>query len=270
MKQTIMKKTILILSCALALAAEAETPVSLAESLTTQGLVQSGRESFINRCSGCHGMNADGNGPAAVMLNPRPRNLVAGSFKFRSTPMGTLPTVSDLLRTINQGIPGSAMPPFKELSDMEKLSLVAYIRSLRPEFNETRADQQPLALSQPPKEIFTKKAGLLAAAVRGKAIYDKTCIACHGAKGAGDGPSAADLQDSEDKPIKPADLRSRVMKSGPTVKDLFKAIATGLDGSPMPAFTDAFDEAKRWDLVAYIMYLRGREAGIYTEKDEIK
>lgn len=262
--------TTVIVCASLVTGSAFSAPQSLVQALTAQELVERGREAFLNRCSGCHGVNGDGNGPAAPMLSPRPRNLVSGAFKLRSTPGGVLPTVSDLLRTLDQGIPGSAMPSFKELPDQEKLALVAYVRALRPEFASTREQQVPVTIPEPPREIFSKKAGLIAAAARGKAIYDKTCIACHGASGAGDGVSAAELKDNDDRPIKAADLRSPRMKSGKTARDLFKALATGLEGSPMPAFTDAFTEAQRWDLVAYVFYLRGREAGIYTEKDELK
>lgn len=243
---------------------------TMTQSMTTQQMVESGREAFLNRCSGCHGVTGEGNGPASSMLNPRPRNLVNGSFKLRSTPMGTLPTVADLLRTINQGIPGSSMPSFKELSDPEKLAIVLYVRSLRPEFKETLAAQKSISLPPPPAEIFTAKAGLMAAAKRGRAVYEKSCLSCHGQEGLGDGVSAEGMTDSEDRPIKPANLSSNRLKSGVSALDVFKAISTGLDGAPMPAYADSISEKDRWDLVAYIFYLRGRAAQIYTAEDQLK
>lgn len=243
---------------------------SAVENMTLHQMINTGRESFVNRCSGCHGKDADGNGPAAIMLNPKPRNLVSGSFKFRSTSSGVLPTVEDLLRTLEQGIPGSAMPPFRELPTQEKLSLVMYIRSLRPEFRETKADQVSIQLVSMPKEIFASKTGLITAAKRGLINYQKACINCHGESGAGDGPSAADLTDSDNQPIRPANLRLPQVKSGKTGKDLFRVISTGLDGSPMPGFESMYKPNEVWDLVAYIYFLRGQEARIYTEKDTLK
>lgn len=240
------------------------------QSMTTQQLIQSGREAFVNRCSGCHGTEADGNGPAALMLNPRPRNLVAGSFKFRSTPSGVLPTIKDLIRTIDRGVPGTAMPPFREIPESEKFALAMYIRSLRPEFKDTRDDQVSITVPAVPKEIFSTKAGLLSAAKRGVKIYQSACVSCHGEKGYGDGPSAAELTDSDNLPIRPANLRLTGLKSGKTAKDLFRVINTGLDGSPMPSFDSILKTQDSWDLVAYIFYLRGLEAGIYSEKDTLK
>lgn len=265
-------KTALILLCVTQcfLSGFATGETSAVQAMTNSQLIQSGREAFANRCSGCHGATAEGNGPASLMLNPKPRNLVAGSFKLRSTPNGILPTVEDLLRTIDQGVIGTAMPPFRDLPTAEKIALVAYVRSLRPEFQETKSDQTSLSLPPAPKEFFANKMGLLAAANKGQTHYKLACINCHGTAGAGDGPSAPELTDSDNQPIKPANLRLPKIKSGVTAKDLYRAISTGLDGSPMPGFESLFNETQRWELVAYIYYLRGMEAGIYTEKDILK
>jgi len=243
---------------------------SITQLMTSQQLIQSGREGFLQRCSGCHGTQADGQGPAAKMLSPQPRNLLNGSFKLRSTPSGVLPTVEDLLKTIDQGIPGTSMPSFRELSSFEKLALVAYVRSLRPEFKETLSDQISIPLGMPPKAIFGDKKSLFAAAKKGKKFYDKTCFNCHGMSGRGNGLSAEGMTDSDDRPIVPADLTARTLKSGPTARDAFKAISTGFDGAPMPGFMDSMSETQRWELVAYIFYLRGQAAGIYDEKETLE
>jgi mono/diheme cytochrome c family protein len=242
---------------------------TMLQAMQEQKMIQLGREAFLNRCSGCHGTTAEGNGPASVMLKPKPRNLVAGSFKLRSTPSGVLPSIDDLLRTINQGVIGSSMPSFREVAEQEKLAIVYYIRSLRPEFKDTKKDQISISIPVPPKDIFSEKKGLLAAAKKGKEHYNKACINCHGESGRGDGPSAAELTDSDNESIRPANLRLPAIKSGKTPRDAFKAISTGLDGSPMPGFESLFTEPQRWELVAYIFYLRGMEAGIYNEKDKL-
>lgn len=243
---------------------------SMVQMMMDQQMIQAGRISYEKHCSGCHGLDAKGAGAASSMLNPRPRNLVEGNYKWRSTPSGTLPTVQDLLRTLEVGVIGASMPSFKELSSSEKLSLVAYLRSLRPEFAETLSKQVSVPLSAPPADIFSTKAGLLEAAKKGKAHYQQACVLCHGAEGRGDGPSAETLTDSDDQPIRPANLNKPYVKGGRTAKDLFRSITTGLDGAPMPGFGDLFNEKQRWELVAYIFYLRGMEAGIYTEKDRIQ
>ncbi len=237
--------------------------------MTTQQMISAGRDSFLNRCAGCHGPEADGKGPAAPMLNPKPRNLLSGSFKFRSTPPGVLPTIEDLLRTIDRGIPGSAMPPFRDVGEEEKLSLVLYIRSLRPEFEQTKADQVSVTVPPPPKEIFSAKAELIRAAGRGRKSYETSCLTCHGAEGRGDGPSVEGMTDAEDMPIRPADLTKQALKSGPTASDVYRAITLGIEGAPMPSYGPNFTEKQRWDLVAYVFYLRGKGAGIYGAEDKL-
>jgi mono/diheme cytochrome c family protein len=51
-------------------------------------------------------------------------------FKFKSTPKGQRPTHEDLLRIVNEGIAGTAMPSFKVLPENEVEALVHYVRYL--------------------------------------------------------------------------------------------------------------------------------------------
>jgi mono/diheme cytochrome c family protein len=230
------------------------------EYLNHAQLVQTGRGSFVRNCSGCHGINADGQGLAAPMLLPRPRNLVEGSFKFRSTPSGSLPTVADLIRTLNQGIPNSSMPSFNLHSEKEKLALALYVRSLRPDWEKNVG--QPYGFAPPPEGLLTKKGLFVEGAIRGKKLYMEACHTCHGNGGLGMGPGAEGLTDQEGQPIRPANLTSIKFKSGRGAKDIFRAITTGLDGSPMPAFADTYSDPQRWDLVAYVLYLRGQTVNL--------
>lgn len=260
---------IILWSCLFFFGVSGHAENAIMEAMLKQQRIMAGKTGFQNRCAGCHGPLGDGAGETSQMLNPRPRNLLNGSFKFRSTPSGVLPTLEDLIRTINQGVLGTAMPSFKDVSEEEKSAIALYLQTLRPDFKETKADQIPLALPPPPFEIFAKKATLIAAAKKGKLHYQKACINCHGESGVGDGPAAPELTDSDNIPIRPANLRLPFVKGGKTPRDVFRAISTGLDGSPMPGFDSLFKENERWELVAFIYYLRGLEAGIYKEEDKL-
>ena len=76
---------------------------------------------YLQRCSFCHGLLGDGNGPAAEYLDPRPRDFTLGTFKFRTTQSGELPRDEDLFRTVSRGLSGTAMQAFD--SDLIKNGL---------------------------------------------------------------------------------------------------------------------------------------------------
>jgi mono/diheme cytochrome c family protein len=90
---------------------------------------------FRKHCVSCHGLSGDGLGPAAMLLEPYPRDFRRGTFKFKSTPVGKKPTRQDLHRTLYEGIPGTAMPSFRALEESDEFSedvddLVEFVRYL--------------------------------------------------------------------------------------------------------------------------------------------
>jgi mono/diheme cytochrome c family protein len=85
---------------------------------------------YREHCAHCHGISGDGAGPTAAFLNPYPRDYRKGWFKFKSTPIGVRPTHDDLKRIVLDGIPGTAMPSFKLLPDLEVDALVHYVKYL--------------------------------------------------------------------------------------------------------------------------------------------
>ena len=85
---------------------------------------------YREHCAHCHGITGDGAGPTAAFLNPYPRDYRKGKFKFKSTPIGQKPTHDDLKKIVLEGIPGTAMPSFKLLPDLEVEALVDYVKYL--------------------------------------------------------------------------------------------------------------------------------------------
>lgn len=85
---------------------------------------------YREHCAHCHGITGDGAGPTATFLNPYPRDYRKGQFKFKSTPVGKRPTHADLKKIVLEGIPGTAMPSFKLLPDVEVEALVDYVKYL--------------------------------------------------------------------------------------------------------------------------------------------
>ena len=103
-------------------------PVGRNEAKVERGL-------YRKHCVQCHGTTGDGMGPAAALLAPYPRDFRRGSFKFKSTPIGKKPTHADLVRTLENGLPGTAMPAFKTLNHSKEFAedvdaLAHYVRFL--------------------------------------------------------------------------------------------------------------------------------------------
>src|SRR3972149_4356951 len=92
--------------------------------------VEEGKKVYQERCMFCHGGEGKGDGPAADLLYPRPRDFTRGQYKIRSTPSGALPTDDDLFKIISEGMPGTSMPGWKDhLSNLERQQLVTTIKT---------------------------------------------------------------------------------------------------------------------------------------------
>src|SRR5581483_5082460 len=198
-------------------------------------LVARGKEVYHEHCVGCHGEQGDGNGPAATFLFPRPRDFTAGVFKFHTTPSGSLPTDGDLFRTVTRGVRWTAMPTWHEIPDKDRLAVITYIKT----FSSRWKDEQPEA----PVTIPAPPPATPELLARGKELYARAkCWQCHGQEGRGDGPSADDLKDDFDFPIRPADFTRGQFKGGSSVADIYRTMTVGLDGTPMPSFADSMKD----------------------------
>ncbi|HUG91711.1 MAG TPA: cytochrome c [Planctomycetaceae bacterium] len=114
---------------------------------------------------------------------------------------------------------------------------------------------------------------------RGLALYysDKAkCATCHGPQGRGDGseifafrdiPNTNPVQkyaepglfDDWGQKIEPRDLTRGVFRGGRRPIDIYRRIAVGIKGTPMPAFASALSEQERWDLVNFVLSVPYRD-----------
>lgn len=99
------------------------------------GDAEAGKVTFTTNCMTCHGMMGKGDGPLSAALDPKPRDLSSGVFKFDTDSDGTPGTDADLKNVITQGamaFGGSAlMAPWPALSDADVANLIAFIRTLK-------------------------------------------------------------------------------------------------------------------------------------------
>lgn len=191
-----------------------------------------GKHVYNRACAGCHGRSGRGDGPAAEALDPRPRDLTSGKFKFRSTPTGSPPTDADLFRTLSEGIPRTYMVGWDEmLSERDRWDVIAYVKTLSDVFD---LDATPVAIPAPSPETP-------ASLSEGKHVYMiLQCWSCHGVSGRGDGRSADSLTDDWGRKIDAFDFTVGHYKGGGDGKDVFRTFETGLNGTPMPSYADAF------------------------------
>jgi mono/diheme cytochrome c family protein len=198
---------------------------------------------YQQHCAACHGPDGRGDGPAAGLLAPRPRDFTAGRYKFRSTPTGTLPTVDDVVRTIRAGLPGTAMPGYADLlTPAEIAALAREVLALAPAGTRAGRPLDPGAQESPTPE----------AVARGRALYARAgCGDCHGPAGRGEGWRPE--REGPGGPPPPTDLAEPwTFRGGADAGSIAQRILTGLDGSPMPAYADALSAGEARDLAHFV------------------
>ena len=167
---------------------------------------------------------------------------------LRARPPDLARSVSDLERTIRDGIYGTYVPGWYAIGKRSRRDVIAYIQSFSPRW-KTENPQPPITIPREPP--YTEES-----VKRGRAIYERSnCAQCHGPAGLGDGPSARDLKDDWGNPIVPYDLTRGHIKGGDTGSDIYRVFITGLNGTPMPSFADSIKADEAWDLVHYIQSL---------------
>ena len=83
-----------------------------------------GKTVYLNNCTACHGSLGDGRGPAAVAIaNPKPRNFLQEPLKYGDSK-------DEIFKTITNGVPNTAMPPWAALSEDERKAVASYIFDL--------------------------------------------------------------------------------------------------------------------------------------------
>jgi mono/diheme cytochrome c family protein len=221
-----------------------------------------GMQLYVKQCAACHGAQGLGDGSAAYLLYPKPRDFSQGVFRLTSTKSG-LPTDDDLLQTLRRGMPGSAMPAWGWMPESDLRALVAAVKQLALEAKITRVRETNKSMSP---EKASKLANTLLASGpvvafppkpaegrvsldRGKELYATNCAACHDADGRG--RNKRDLKDQSDFPVFARDFTKGVFKGGSSENDIARRLLVGMPGSPMPAAA-AMPSEDFWSLVAYV------------------
>ncbi len=214
-------------------------------------LLALGKQVYAKQCAACHGASGRGDGEAAYLLYPKPRDFVSAQYRLVST-WERVPTDADLLLTISRGMPGSAMPSWGHLSEDERWGLVHYIKTFAERPLAVVPATEPGGEGQagtgiirvPHPAPFTPEARKLAAE-----RYADACASCHGPTGKGDG--AQEQKDDAGYATRPRDLTVGVFKGSPDPMQLYRRIVAGLPGTPMP-MSDWAHGPDAWHLVNLI------------------
>ena len=225
--------------------------------LTVEALEQ-GKDIFTRECMICHGAAGRGDGPYAQGLQPSPPDFGDGSY---GTPDKPNYTDSDYFWRISEGLPWSAMPPWKlRYSKEDRWKLAHYVSVTftqtvkRPKavgdqvFPEiTLAQTMPQSLGE--KDIIEgdlpRILPITPSYERGKLNFMRNCAQCHGLDGRGTGWHADALD------VPPVDLRSPEVEKL-TDGELYARVSFGTWDSSMPAWGEWMPENQRWDAILFI------------------
>lgn len=87
--------------------------------------LENGKEIYQENCAPCHGASGGGDGPAAAVLKPKPRNFREGKFQYGDS-------AAQLKKTIKTGVKGTGMPAWgPTLKDREIDAVIEYVKSLK-------------------------------------------------------------------------------------------------------------------------------------------
>ncbi len=165
--------------------------------------------------------------------------------------------------------------------------------------SQWRAAEDPGAVLVPParNKPIRSEEDRLAAVERGRKLYydpkKGNCVKCHGVHGLGDGGDVGhddwNKQKAEDwnkvlagqmsedqfwrrwllpvQQIQPRNLRLNIYRGGRRPVDLYRRIAAGIKGTPMPAHT-ALSSEEIWDLVEFVRWLPYEDLSQFARPQE--
>jgi cytochrome c oxidase cbb3-type subunit 3 len=180
---------------------------------------------YLDNCAICHG--SDGHGGVGVPL-ALPAFLQQSPDEY-------------LKRSIRLGRPGRVMPAFSQLSDRQVDLIVSHLRSWDHSIKPPAWDPTPVAGN----------------AERGKQLYEKFCIDCHGVRGSGGRGTGVMFSRKKELPIMAPALGNPGFLQAASDRMIRDIILHGRPDTPMQkARQFGLDEPAVNHLVAYIRSLQ--------------
>ncbi|MBS1955044.1 MAG: cbb3-type cytochrome c oxidase subunit I [Cyanobacteria bacterium SZAS-4] len=173
-----------------------------------------GQKIYAQNCATCHGATGGGDGVAAATLLPKPADLTASKI-----------SVAGLSSIIMNGMPGTAMPAWRDMPQRDVEGLIAYLTTLP-------KAETPVEVSAADLES-------------GKRLFAQQCVSCHGTTGNGSGPASGNL----------ARCPTNFIEEQPSTQDAMNALENGVAGTSMPPWRLQLSEEERRQLTAYVRTL---------------
>lgn len=209
-----------------ALAAAATEPLAESDSLRI----------YQESCSVCHGDDGKGAVWGRNSLSTTPRD-------FTTEISRTELTRDRMIMSVTHGRPGTPMPGFgSQLEDEQVAAVVDYIRG-RFMTGAVQADTATDASGYHERQFPD---GLTGNYERGRSLYFRNCIECHGSSGAGDGPRAYFIFP---KPRNFLDPATQQILNRPR---LFDGVADGVIGREMPAWSFVLEDQDIADVAEFV------------------
>ncbi len=229
--------------------------------LSAQSSIEIGKGIYEQKCAMCHGKEGKGDGAPAALLDPKPRDLTSGKYKFRSTESGSIPTDDDIMKSVKSGLHGTSMPDWGAFLGEDSLrAVVQYIKMLSPRFTteKPRTVTMGAAIPSSASSIAT-----------GKKVYERLqCAACHGTDGKGTNAVQAEFQDEWGNELAATNLTEPwIFRGGSTARDIHLRFRTGLDGTPMPSYKGTASDAEMWHLANYVLSLARKPVWTMNEQE---
>ncbi|HUW25109.1 MAG TPA: ethylbenzene dehydrogenase-related protein [Gallionella sp.] len=232
------------------------------------GNADKGKEIYNKRCTWCHGDEGAGDGAAQNRLNPPPRDFTSGNYKIKTSVFDEMvPYDDDVFRMIRDGMPGTAMPGWKDLlAEQDMWDLVAYIKSFAG-FEAPPAKQV---------DYGTQISSSADSIEMGKKLFEDgdRCVECHGKSGKGS--ASKRLKGDAGERTWPRNLtKPWTFRGSNAPKDIFTRISTGIAGTEMPSFADPGSSKKlsieeRWHVANYVASLATTDKSVNAENTVIK
>ena len=224
---------------------------------TTEGKLLAGYPLYISQCARCHGVDGFGDGPGmnSSMFAALPRSFVhtndhlGATYHFVSTD-NSIASDDDLYRAISDGLEGSGMPAFPDLTSSQLISLVDVLNAFRKD--GPKPGNPIIVPEQPP---ITQQS-----IARGKQLYITNCVSCHGDDGSGGMQeiySWRELKPELPQQLFAADLSVGNVKMGKSAEDIFTRITCGVPGgyggAKLMMSFETMPVEDRWAIVQYVM-----------------